>query len=55
MYEIVESLCPACGSVIDYCQGHGEIGDPVGAAIIKAHGEGDHGGCWQHAGECIGA
>src|SRR5215475_13475552 len=22
------SICPACGNPIDYCQGHGDIGDP---------------------------
>lgn len=54
MIEIVEALCPACGSVIDYCQGHGETGDPAGYAILQAHDDGDHSGCWQHAGECIG-
>ena len=54
-FEIVEALCPACGSVIDYCQGHGEIGDPAGFAILQAHDNNDHSGCWQHAGECIGA
>lgn len=53
--EVVEAKCPACGSVIDYCQGHGEIGDPAGFAILQAHDDGDHSGCWQHAGECIGA
>lgn len=54
-FEIVEALCPACGSPTDYCQGHGEIGDPTGFAILQAHDGGDHAGCWQHAGECIGA
>ena len=39
------SRCPACGDYIDYCQGHGEIGDPVGFAILTAHDDGDHGGC----------
>lgn len=34
--------CPACGQPIDYCQGHGEIGDPQGAAILAAHDEGNH-------------
>ena len=29
------SKCPACGDWIDYCQGHGEIGDPEGHAILK--------------------
>ncbi len=39
------SACPACGSPIDYCQGHGEIGDPVGAAVLAAHDDGGHAGC----------
>ena len=29
------SKCPACGDWIDYCQGHGQIGDPEGHAILK--------------------
>jgi hypothetical protein len=37
--------CPACGDPIDYCQGHGEMGDPVGFAILAAHDGGDHTGC----------
>ena len=37
--------CPACGEFCDYCQGHGEIGDPMGAAILMAHDDGDHSGC----------
>lgn len=37
--------CPACGDVIDYCQGHGEIGDPAGAAILVAHDSGNHRDC----------
>ncbi len=55
-FEIV-SLCPACGSVIDYCQGHGEIGDPVGRAILDKHDDGDHSDCHfdaKLAGECDG-
>lgn len=39
------SRCPACGDVIDYCQGHGEIGDPAGYAILEAHDAGDHTEC----------
>lgn len=31
--------CPACGDHIDYCQGHGAIGDPVGAHILYCHDE----------------
>lgn len=49
------STCPACGSSIDYCQGHGELGDPTGAAILAAHGAGDHSRCHPLAvgcGEC---
>lgn len=37
--------CPACGDPIDYCQGHGPIGDPVGAAILEAHDNDDHSTC----------
>lgn len=37
--------CPACGNAIDYCQGHGPIGDPVGDAILLAHDDGDHSDC----------
>ena len=29
------AICPACSNPIDYCQGHGEIGDPEGFAILK--------------------
>lgn len=32
--------CPVCGEPIDYCQGHGEIGDPEGRAILDAEMEG---------------
>jgi len=39
------SRCPACGDVIDYCQGHGEMGDPAGFAILQAHDDDDHSGC----------
>ena len=39
------SRCPACGDPIDYCQGHGEIGDPGGAAILAAHDADDHRFC----------
>lgn len=37
--------CPACGEDIQYCQGHGEIGDPEGAAILAMHDDGDHSRC----------
>lgn len=37
--------CPACGSPVDYCLGHGEIGDPRGAAVLEAHDFGEHSTC----------
>lgn len=37
--------CPACGEPIDYCQGHGEIGDPEGFRVLQRHDLGDHSGC----------
>lgn len=37
--------CPACGDPIDFCTGHGPIGDPVGARILDQHDDGDHGDC----------
>lgn len=39
------AICPACGSPIDYCQGHGPIGDVVGASILERHDNGDHSSC----------
>ena len=39
------SECPACGETASYCQGHGEIGDPAGYAILAAHNEDDHTRC----------
>lgn len=51
------SMCPACGSVIDYCQGHGEMGDPAGRAVLDAHEQGDHSTCHPDAmasGACEG-
>lgn len=47
------SRCPACGDVIDYCRGHGAIGDPAGRAILDAHDAGDHAEC--HPDGCEGA
>jgi hypothetical protein len=38
-------ICPACGDTPSYCQGHGEIGDPAGHAILKAHDEDNHSRC----------
>ena len=49
------SVCPACGEFIDYCLGHGDMGDPDGAAILDAHDDGIHDGCHQAAvssGQC---
>lgn len=40
-----EDCCPACGDAPDYCQGHGEIGDPLGYAILQQHEEGNHKAC----------
>lgn len=40
--------CFVCGEDIDYCQGHGEIGDPAGFAILQAHDAGDHSRCDVH-------
>jgi len=37
-----EPRCPACGDLIDYCRGHGEMGDPDGYDILNSHDEGDH-------------
>lgn len=39
------SRCPACGQPIDYCQGHGIIGDPAGYAVLSMHDNGDHSQC----------
>lgn len=41
-----EALCPACGDWMDFCQGHGEIGDPVGWSILQAHEGGEHDDCF---------
>ena len=50
MYDIDDTdlhvaYCPACGSPIDYCLGHGEMGDPAGRAVLDAHDDGDHAHC----------
>jgi hypothetical protein len=45
MDEEYVSRCPACGDPIDYCQGHGEIGDPWGFRILTQHDNGDHTDC----------
>lgn len=38
-------ICPACGVEIDYCQGHGKIGDNEGHRILQKHDAGDHARC----------
>lgn len=48
------AACPACGSPIDYCQGHGFSGDPAGAAILIAHDAGDHRYCHEDGCELAG-
>ena len=45
MMEAMEAECVACGEFIDYCQGHGELGDPVGFATLLAHDDGEHSAC----------
>lgn len=40
-----EDRCPACGDLVDHCQGHGPEADPYGARIIDQHEEGDHSSC----------
>lgn len=40
------AICPACGNAIDHCPGHGDIGDPTGAAIVRGHDtDEDHSQC----------
>lgn len=43
--DFPDARCPACGDPIDYCQGHGEIGDPAGFALLAEHDSGVHLGC----------
>lgn len=45
--------CPACGNAIDYCQGHGTIGDPFGASILKAHDNDDHTLCHEQGCDAV--
>lgn len=48
MYEYEEwpeFYCVVCGEHSDYCQGHGEIGDPDGYAILMAHDNDGHSKC----------
>lgn len=50
-YEL-DAPCPACGNPLDYCSGHGLIGDPAGFEILVAHEDGNHYGC--HPDGCDG-
>lgn len=45
--DLVASIgnCPACGEVMDFCQGHGEFGDPEGRQVLDQHDAGDHSSC----------
>lgn len=45
MEEEYVGRCPVCGDPYDYCQGHGEIGDPRGFAILAKHDADDHSEC----------
>ena len=45
--------CPVCAAPIDYCQGHGEIGDPDGWRILQMHDADDHSECHRHG--CVDA
>ena len=45
------SACPVCGDPIDYCQGHGSIGDPIGAATLIMHDNNNHSAC-HHSADC---
>jgi len=44
-----DERCPACGDPSDYCQGHGEYGDPVGHKILECHDADDHRLCHPEA------
>jgi hypothetical protein len=46
------SACPACGESIDYCVGHGEMGDRHGAFVLLLHDDGDHGLCHVNS-DCV--
>lgn len=48
-WEYIEDCCPVCGEPMDYCQGHGEIGDPMGYKILRQHDYGDHSECHSSA------
>ena len=46
-----EPRCPACGEFIDYCQGHGPMGDPQGYAVLRLHDDDIHSLC-HHLSDC---
>lgn len=50
--EEYPGICPACGSPIDYCPGHGAIGDPVGHAILVLHDDDDEHSMCHPAADC---
>lgn len=35
--------CPVCLEPMDYCQGHGEIGDPEGFRVLENYYDEDNG------------
>lgn len=39
------SWCPACGDVIDFCRGHGLMGDTQGYVTLRRHDMGNHRDC----------
>lgn len=41
--------CPSCGNAIDYCPGHGEIGDPYGNETLRLHDDDIHNVCSPYA------
>lgn len=47
------SMCPACGDPIDYCPGHGELGDAYNNSILAMHDNGNHDECHVNS-ECKG-
>jgi hypothetical protein len=49
VFEEYDSCCPACGEWSQYCQGHGEMGDPAGYAILNMHDDEDHSECHENS------
>lgn len=43
--DVQVGMCPACGEAIDYCQGHGPMGDADGYLILHLHERGIHDRC----------